>query len=143
MSALTQVPGYQFGFQQGGQAVDRSAASQGLLLSGGQQKASQEFGTNYALQQAWNPYVTELNSLGTQGENAAAKTGEQGTQAANNAGTAILAGGAAQSAGINSAAGALANSQLFNPYAYTGAYGSQPNIGSAAQGARHRISSLR
>lgn len=80
MSALTQFPGYQFGLQQGGQALDRSAASQGLLLSGAQLKAAQQYGTNYAMQQAWQPYISTLSDLGRLGESAAAGVGAAGTQ---------------------------------------------------------------
>lgn len=96
-TALTNTPGYQFGLSQGQQSLDRSAASQGLLLSGAQQKASQEFGTNYAIQQAWSPYVSELNSMAGMGESAAAGVGAQGTSAAASAGAAQLAGGNAAS----------------------------------------------
>ena len=75
MQNLANTPGYQFGLQQGQQALDRSAASQGLVLSGAQQKASQEFGTNYATANAWQPYVNQLNSAASLGENAGAMVG--------------------------------------------------------------------
>lgn len=117
MTALTNTPGYQFGLQQGGQALDRSAASQGLLLSGAQQKASQQFGTNYAIQQAWTPYVNELNSMSQLGENAAAMTGQQGTSAAASAGAAQLAGGNAAGAQAT-ALGGYASQLGNNVYSY-------------------------
>lgn len=79
-SALTQFPGYQFGLSQGQTALDRSAASQGMTLSGAQLKASQQFGQNYGMQQAWNPYVSQLNSMAGLGENAAAQVGNNGLQ---------------------------------------------------------------
>lgn len=129
MTALTNTPGYQFGLQQGGQALDRSAASQGLLLSGAQQKASQQFGTNYAIQQAWTPYVNELNTMSTLGENAAAGLGAQGTAAANNAGTAQLAGGAAAGAGYQGITSGLGSALLSSQLGYGGGGGAYTGPG--------------
>lgn len=98
-SALTNFPGYQFGLKQGQTALDQSAASQGLVLSGSQLQASQQFGQNYAMQNAWQPYLTQLNGLSGLGENAAAGLGNQGTAAASNAGSAQLAAGSAAAGG--------------------------------------------
>lgn len=84
-SQLANFPGYQFGQQQGVQALDRSAASRGLLLSGAQLKDTQQFGTQYAMQQAWQPYVSGLQFAANLGENAAAQTGTAGAAAANGA----------------------------------------------------------
>lgn len=105
MSQLTQTPGYQFGLQQGQQALDRSAASRGLLLSGAQLKDSQQFGTDYAIQQAWQPYVNQLNTMSQIGENAGAHVGTEGTVLAGNAGTAQMAGGNAAAAGYTAMGG--------------------------------------
>lgn len=97
-SALTQFPGYQFGLQQGNLAQQQSAASSGLLLSGAQLQASQQFGQNYAMQNAWNPYVSQLNQLATLGENAGAQQGTIGANTgANVAQTQLAAGNAAAS----------------------------------------------
>jgi hypothetical protein len=109
--ALTNFPGYQFGLQQGQTALDQSAASQGMVLSGGQLQASQQFGQNYAMQNAWQPYLSQLNSLSSLGENAGAQVGNQGTQAAANAGTAQLAAGSAAAGGALGVSNTL-NSQL-------------------------------
>ena len=98
-SALTQFPGYQFGLQQGTQALDRSAASQGLLLSGGQLKAAQQYGQGYAMQNAWQPYVNQLNTSAGLGENAAAMVGNQGVGTGANVGASQLAAGQAQASG--------------------------------------------
>lgn len=98
-SALSNFPGYQFGMQQGMQALDRSAASRGMLLSGAQTKAAQEFGSNYAMQQAWQPYVSQLNTLSSLGENAGAQVGNQGATAAAGAAQSQLAAGQSQAAG--------------------------------------------
>jgi hypothetical protein len=99
LSQLTQTPGYQFGLQQGGQALDRSAASRGLLLSGAQLQDSQKFGTDYATQQAYNPYISELNTITGVGENAAAGVGNNSTTAANGIAASQLAAGQATASG--------------------------------------------
>ena len=103
-SALQNYPGYQFGLQQGNLAQQQSAASQGLLLSGSQLQAAQTFGQNYAMQNAWNPYVSQLSSLAGLGENAAATTGQIGASTgAGIAGTQLAAGQAAASGAVGSA----------------------------------------
>jgi hypothetical protein len=90
---LSQFPGFQFGRDQGVQALDRSAASRGLVRSGAQLQDVQKFGTDYAMQQAWAPYISGLEYASTLGENAAAGTGTLGTTAAGQAGQAQLTGG--------------------------------------------------
>lgn len=106
-SALTQYPGYQFGLKQGQSALSSSAAAQGLLLSGGQLAAQQQFGQNYAMQNAWNPYVSQLNSLAGLGENAAAQTGNIGQATGASVANSQLAAGQAQASGIMGASNAL------------------------------------
>lgn len=92
-SLLAQFPGYQFGLDQGTQALDRSAAAKGIVLSGAQLKDAQTYGQNYAMQQAWQPYISELNSAAGLGENAAAGAGNAGTAAAAGAASSQLAAG--------------------------------------------------
>ncbi len=99
LDQLTKTPGYQFGLKQGNTALNQSAAAQGLDLSGGQLQAEQEFGQNYAQQQAYAPYITELNNIANLGENAAAGTGQLSGQAASGIASTQLAGGAATAAG--------------------------------------------
>lgn len=106
-SALTQFPGYQFGLQQGQTALDHSAASQGLLLSGAQQQASQQFGQNYAMQQAWQPYISQLSGLASVGENAGAQVGNAGIQTGSGVASDQLAAGQASASGTVGAANAL------------------------------------
>jgi hypothetical protein len=115
-SALTQFPGYQFGLNQGVQALDRSAASRGLALSGAQLQATQQFGNNYAMQQAWNPYVSQLNSLSSLGEDAGARVGNAGVTTGQGVASSQLAAGQATAAGqvgvtnsINQGLGGLGN----------------------------------
>jgi hypothetical protein len=106
-SALQNYPGYQFGLSQGTKALDASAASQGLLLSGSQLQAANTFGQNYALQNAWNPYVSQLSSLAGLGENAAASTGNIGATTGSSVANTQLAAGQAQASGIVGSANAL------------------------------------
>jgi hypothetical protein len=106
-SALTQFPGYQFGLQQGNLAQQQSAASQGLLLSGSQLQAAQQYGQNYAMQNAWNPYVSQLNQLSTLGENAGAQQGSIGATTGANVAQTQLAAGQAGASGVVGSANAL------------------------------------
>jgi hypothetical protein len=106
-SALQNYPGYQFGLQQGNLAQQQSAASSGLLLSGAQLQASQQFGQNYAMQNAWNPYVSTLQSIGNLGENAAATTGQIGATTGQGVAQTQLAAGQAQASGIVGSANAI------------------------------------
>lgn len=108
-SALTQFPGYQFGLNQGTQALDRSAASRGLLLSGAQLKDTQQFGQGYAMEQAWQPYVSELNQVAGLGESAGAQVGSDGTTAAGRIGASQIAAGEAGASGQVSNANVFSN----------------------------------
>lgn len=105
--ALTQYPGYQFGFDQGIEALDRSAAAKGLVLSGGQRRDITQFGTNYALQQAWAPYLAQLNSMSQLGENAGAQVGQFGQNTANQIAQGYLNAGQATASGQVGAANAI------------------------------------
>jgi hypothetical protein len=71
LNAFTNSPDYAFALQQGTQAMQRSAAAGGTLISGGQLKAGQEFGQGLASQQYGN-YYNRLLSLSQLGQSAAA-----------------------------------------------------------------------
>lgn len=145
LSQLTQMPGYQFGLDQGVQALDRSAASKGLVLSGAQLKDAQQFGQGYAQQQAWAPYVSELNSITGLGENAAAGVGNAGVTTGQGVANSQLAAGQATASGqvaganqLTSALGQLTGtgggsiSNLLSSYGgLGGAQVNQPILGSA------------
>ena len=77
---LQNTPGYQFTRDQGIQALDRSAASRGLNLSGAQLKDAQAYGQGLATSNAWQPYVTELNNIAGLGESAGAGVGNAAVQ---------------------------------------------------------------
>jgi len=111
LAALQNTPGYQFTQQQGNQALDRTAAAKGLLLSGGQLKdamaynqglAQQTYGNTVNQMQSYqNMQFPELYNLASLGENAAAGAGSLGMQAANTAGQMTMAGAGAVANGIN------------------------------------------
>ncbi len=75
-------PDYNFRLESGVKAQDMSAARQGLLLSGQQEKAVNEFGQNLASTE-FNNWFSRLNSLMQGGQNAAVQTGNFGANAAN------------------------------------------------------------
>lgn len=106
LAALQNYPGYQWAFGQGQQAVDRSGAARGMLLSGGQLKDLTSYGQGMA-DQLMNQYFGQLMGVATMGENAAAMTGQQGTAAANAAGASQIAAGNANAAGLMGATNAI------------------------------------
>ena len=82
LNYLTQSQVYQFPFQEGLNALDRSASARGMLLSGQQQKGAQQYGQNFALSNALGPamqnyqnYLRNLAGLGGMGLQAATTTG--------------------------------------------------------------------
>lgn len=117
LANLQNTPGYQFAFNQGQTALDRSAASRGLLLSGGQLKDTTNYGqgmadqlyqntignlTNYSQNQQSNLY-----NLANLGENAGAQSGAQGQTAASNSGNFLTQGAGATAAGYMGFANAM------------------------------------
>lgn len=76
-------PGYQWRLDQGEQAVQRSAASRGLLGSGAAVKAVQRYGEGLASSEYEN-YANRLASLAGVGQSATASTAAAGQNAANN-----------------------------------------------------------
>lgn len=143
MPTLEQVrntPGYQFQTEQGQNAINNSAAARGGLLSGAtlkdllsfqqgladttyQRLAQTQFDntltafkTNYS---SAADNANRLSNLVQTGQNSAAGVGQQGLQAANNAGNMLTSGAAASAAGtvgsanaINQGLGSLANAGM-------------------------------
>lgn len=117
LSSLEQTPGYQFAFGQGEQALDRSAASRGLLLSGGQVKDATNYGQGMASQlyqqtignltgYGQNQF-SNLSNMANLGENAAAQSGAQGQTAASQAGQFSMSGAQATAGGYMGMANAF------------------------------------
>lgn len=125
---LENDPGYQFGMNQGMQALDRSAAARGSLLSGATLKAAQRFGQDYAgtkFNEAFSRDNTTktraanfLSSVAGMGQSAAAQTGAMGMQTASNIGNNVTGAGNALAAGQVGAANAWGNAlgQIGNNY---------------------------
>lgn len=82
-------PGYQFGLQQGQQALDRKVAASGGRVSGAALKAATEYGTNYATTgynaayQRRNDRLNRLSALAGIGQTATGGTSSAGTSASN------------------------------------------------------------
>lgn len=115
-----QDPGYQFRLDQGSQALERSAAARGGLLSGGTLKdltnyqqgaASQEYGAAYnRFNQDQSNRFARLATLAGFGSAANNVTANAGTTTAGNIGNNIIGAGNAQAAGYVGAANGVNNS---------------------------------
>ena len=80
-SEFFKSPGYQFRLNEGIKAVERSAASRGLLQSGAGIKAVQRFGEGLASSE-FNNYFNQLLGLSQQGQNATTTIAGLGANAA-------------------------------------------------------------
>lgn len=108
-TGFQQDPGYQFAFNEGQRAIDSSAASRGMLMSGGTLKDLARFGTGLADQQYGNWWAREmalkdntynkLSGVATMGQNAATQTGHIGQNAVASAGNYVTQGANAAAAG--------------------------------------------
>jgi hypothetical protein len=126
LSRFRDAPGYQFQLEQGVNALDRSAASQGGLYSGAQGMALTEYGQGLA-DQTFNARLSQLAGLAGVGQNAA---GNLSSIAMNRGQTEGAYQGAAADALLGTAAG-KANLRM----AGTGAaMGANTDIGAAQAG---------
>jgi hypothetical protein len=101
-------PGYQFRMDEGSKALDRSAASRGLLRSGAQQKAITDFGQNIASEEYGN-YMNNLFQAAGLGSQAASSGNSTAAGLTQGAGNSILQGGIARGSGYAAGANALAS----------------------------------
>jgi len=112
-------PSYQFRVNQGNNAIQGSAAAQGGLLSGATLKALQNYGQESASQEYQNAYnrfnadqtnqYNRLSNLVGIGQNAAAQTGNAGTQTAQAIANNTMQGANSQAAGTIAAGNSVAN----------------------------------
>lgn len=112
-------PSYQFRLNQGTNAIQGSAAAQGGLLSGATLKALQGYGQDMASQEYQNGYnrfnadqtnqYNRLSNLIGIGQNAAAQTGNAGTQTAQAIAGNTMQGANSQAAGTIAAGNQQAN----------------------------------
>ena len=65
MQDLQNEPGYQARYQMGLQGLERGAAAQGSILSGGTQKALARYGQDYASNEYSNAYNRALQTYNT------------------------------------------------------------------------------
>jgi len=106
-------PGYQFRLDQGNQALDRSAAGRGMLLSGAQLKSLNRYNQGMASQEFGN-WFNRISGIADRGLNAATMTGNFGAQNAANQSNFLMSAGNAQGITdqtnfVTSGAGQLAN----------------------------------
>jgi hypothetical protein len=90
--------GYQFGLNQGSQAITQNNASKGLLDSGATAKALDTYGQNYANTQYGN-YTNQLQNLANTGNQSASVIGSTGQQSQSNGTSSSSNTGAKQGAG--------------------------------------------
>jgi hypothetical protein len=121
MDQFQQDPGYAFRLREGQQALDRTAASRGGLISGGALKAAQRYGQEMGSQEytnAFNRYQLErqarlgplqaltgmsqttANTLGTAGQNMATNVGEAYQGGANARASGYVGGANAITSGL-------------------------------------------
>lgn len=122
------TPGYQFRMDEGTKALDRSAASRGLLRSGAQQKAVTAFGQGIASEEYGN-YMGNLLAAAGMGNQAASSANNTASGLTQSAGGLIAQGGAARGSAYSAGANALASgisrgaTNAFNILGYGGSGG--------------------
>lgn len=104
---ITNLPGYQFQQQQGEQGIQRNAAANGTLMSGGTLKALDQYNQGLAGTYYGN-YINQLSQLAGLGESAASQTGNYATQAGSNIGNSLMSAGQATASGQIGSANAWA-----------------------------------
>jgi len=121
-SGFSTSPDFQFNLSQGQDAINRSAAARGGLLSGAAVKAGETYATGLA-NQNFGDYVSRLSGVAGAGQTATQATSAAGINAANqNSGALMLAGNARASAygqigqTIGNTANGLASNYLLYKY---------------------------
>lgn len=108
LSKFQTGPAYQFQFNQGVDALEKSMAARGKLFSGQTGKALTAFGQGLANQE-FGGWQNRLAGLSEMGQNAAAQTGSFGANAAANIGNYLTDAGAARASGYVGQANAYSN----------------------------------
>ena len=103
---FTKTPGYEFGLQQGIDAVDASAASRGNLNSGATLKAVNQFGQDYATRN-YDNWLNRVGGIMSTGQASAGQQAALGQNFANNQTNLLTQGANAQAAGTIGAANAI------------------------------------
>lgn len=108
MGALEQTPGYQFRLKEGMDAIQRSAAAKGTLLTGGALKELASFGQGLASTEFGNEWDRQMGLAGL-GFNAAAAQGAYGSSFGNQLTDLTTGAGNAQAAGTAGAGNVWGN----------------------------------
>lgn len=133
-------PGYQARLQLGTDAIQKSAAARGSVVTGGTAKALDTYGQDYASNEYGNVYNRALNTFDTNfnayntnqsnqfnklaqvagaGQATAANMAQQGQAASNNVTSNLLTTGAQQGQNINNAGAATASGYVGQANAYS------------------------
>lgn len=107
-SRFVETPGYEFRFDEGVRALDRSAAARGSLRGGGHERELIRYGQGIASDEFGN-YANRLASLAGMGQGATVTTGQFGQQTAGAIGNIALGGAQAQASNLADAATARAS----------------------------------
>jgi hypothetical protein len=107
-SRFQETPGYQFSFDEGVRALDRSASARGILGGGGYGRELTRYGQGMASQEFGN-YANRLASIAGMGQQATTTGVQAGMQTARNISGIQMAGGAQQGAAMQNAATARAS----------------------------------
>ena len=99
-------PGYQFRLDEGGRALDRSAAARGMLLSGAQNKALTRYGQGVASSE-FNQYANALRNIAGLGQVANSEVANAASNYGANAGNALMQQGMARASGYLGTAGTI------------------------------------
>ncbi len=139
LSNFKASPGYQFRLGEGGRALDRGAASRGMVQSGAQARALTDYGQNTASGE-WNNYLGGLSGLSGQGATATTASNANSAGLINAGNTLQYQGtqgmGAADVAGANALGAGIKGAQnsLISLAAYGGGGGGfgLPNFGTGS-----------
>lgn len=99
-SSFSMSPDFQFNLGQGQDAINRSAAARGGLLSGAAVKAGETYATGLA-NQTFGDYVSRLSGVAGAGQAATNATQAAGTNMANNNSNALMSAGNARASAYN------------------------------------------
>ena len=103
---FTETPGYQFRFDEGIRALDRSASATGRLRGGGYTRELTRYGQGVASGEFEN-YANRLSGLAGMGQGSTVSTGTLGVQTGANIGNALMAAGTARASGYAGVANAI------------------------------------
>lgn len=108
-SSFSASPDFQFNLGQGQDAINRSAAARGGLLSGAAVKAGATYATGLA-NQTFGDYVSRLSGVAGAGQSATNATQAAGTNMANQNSVALMSAGNARASAYSSIGQTIGNS---------------------------------